>query len=66
MRVTSRRPIAAEKKFGSASAFERQLAVGRLNDDGSILLLRTRRPNPDNVSAPIRRQSGSYVVAGPK
>lgn len=58
-------PNAAEEKFGSATAFERDLAIGRLNDDGTILLLPTRRPNQDNVSAPLRG-NGSYVVAGPK
>ena len=58
-------PNAAEQKFGSATAFERDLAIGRLNDDGSILLLPTRRPNQDNLSAPLRG-NGSYVVAGPK
>ena len=58
-------PNAAEEKFGSATAFEHDLAIGRLNDDGTILLLPTRRPNQDNLSAPIRG-NGSYVVAGPK
>jgi hypothetical protein len=58
-------PNAAEQKFGSATAFERDLAIGRLNDDGTILLLPTRRPNQDNLSAPLRG-NGSYVVAGPK
>lgn len=58
-------PNAATDKFGSATAFERDLAIGRLNDDGTILLLPTRRPNQDNLSAPIRG-NGSYVVAGPK
>ena len=58
-------PTAAVKKYGSATAFERELAIGRLNDDGSILLLATRRPNEDNLSA-VLRGSGSYVVAGPR
>ena len=54
-----------EKKYGSDAVFERQLAIGRLNDDGTILLLATRRPNEDNLSAPIKG-NGSYVVAGPR
>ena len=58
-------PTAAIKKYGSAAAFERELAIGRLNDDGSILLLATRRPNEDNLSAPLKG-NGSYVVAGPR
>lgn len=58
-------PTAAEQKFGSPTAFERDLAIGRLNDDGTILLLPTRRPNQDNLSAPLRG-NGSYVVAGAK
>ena len=32
---------------------------------GPILLLATRRPNQDNLSAPIKG-NGSYVVAGPR
>ncbi len=58
-------PIAARKKYGSDAAFEKELAIGRLDDDGSILLLPTRRPDEDNLSAPIRG-NGSYVVAGPR
>jgi hypothetical protein len=58
-------PNAAEKKYGSAAGFERELAIGRLNDDGTILLLATRRPNEDNLSAPIKG-NGAYVVAGPR
>ncbi len=58
-------PTAATKKYGSDAVFERTLAIGRLNDDGTILLLATHRPNEDNLSAPIKG-SGSYVVAGPR
>ena len=57
-------PTAAVKKYGSEAAFERELAIGRLGDDGSILLLATRRPNEDNLSAMLKG-NGSYVVAGP-
>lgn len=58
-------PNAAEKKYGSAVGFERELAIGRLNDDGTILLLATRRPSEDNLSAALKG-NGSYVVAGPR
>lgn len=58
-------PTAAVKKYGNDAAFERELAIGRLNDDGSILLLATRRPSEDNVSAALKG-NGSYVVAGPR
>lgn len=58
-------PTAALKKYGTNEAFERQLAIGRLNGDSTILLLATRRPNEDNLSAAIKG-SGSYVVAGPQ
>jgi hypothetical protein len=58
-------PVAARRRYGSDTAFERELAVGRLLDDGTILLLRTRRPHVNDVSAPLE-QSGSYVVAGPR
>jgi hypothetical protein len=58
-------PVAAQRYFGSDAAFERTLVVGRLQDDGTILLLRTRRPHVNDVGAPLD-QSGSYVVAGPR
>jgi hypothetical protein len=58
-------PVAARRRYGSDTAFERQLVVGRLLDDGNILLLRTRRPHVNDLSAPLE-ESGSYVVAGPK
>ena len=58
-------PTAAVKKYGSDAAFERDLAIGRLGDDGSILLLVTRRPSEDNLSAMLKG-NGSYVVAGPR
>lgn len=58
-------PVAARRRYGSDTAFERELVVGRLQDDGNILLLRTRRPHVNDVSAPLD-QSGSYVVAGLK
>lgn len=58
-------PTAALKKYGSNEAFERQLVIGRLNGDSTILLLATRRPNQDNLNAGIKG-NGSYVVAGPQ
>jgi hypothetical protein len=58
-------PTDAQKKYGSNEAFERQLAIGRLNGDSTILLLATRRPNEDNLSA-VMKGNGSYLVAGPR
>jgi hypothetical protein len=58
-------PVAARERYGSDARFERQLAVGRLPGDGRIILLPTRRPTADNVSAELDGP-GSYVVAGPK
>lgn len=58
-------PVAARRRYGSDTAWERELVVGRLQDDGNILLLRTRRPHVNDVSAPLEL-SGSYVVAGPR
>ncbi len=58
-------PNAALKKYGSDAAFERELAIGRLNDDGTILLLQSTRPNDDNLSASLKG-NGGYVVAGPR
>lgn len=55
-------PVAARRHYGSDIAFERALVVARLNDDGTALLLRTRRPHVNDVGAPLE-QSGSYVVA---
>lgn len=58
-------PLEAEGYFGSPTGYERALVVARLQDDGNVLLLRTRRPNVNNVGAPLE-QSGSYVVAAGK
>jgi hypothetical protein len=58
-------PLAARERYGSDELFERQLAVGRLPGDGRIILLPTRRPASDNVSAALDGP-GAYVVAGPK
>jgi hypothetical protein len=58
-------PLAARTRYGSDERFERQLAVGRLPGDGRIILLPTRRPASDNVSAALDGP-GVYVVAGPR
>jgi len=58
-------PLAARERYGSDVLFERQLAVGRLPGDGRIILLPTRRPASDNVSAALDGP-GAYVVAGPR
>lgn len=55
-------PLAAREFFGSDAGYERALVVARLQDDGNVLLLRTRRPHVNDVGAPLD-QSGSYVVA---
>jgi len=58
-------PAAARERYGSDARFEHELAVGRLDDAGTIILLPTRRPTSDNVSAALDGP-GSYVVASPK
>lgn len=58
-------PLAARQRYGSDEQFERRLAVGRLPGDGRIILLPTRRPASDNVSAALDGP-GAYVVAGPR
>jgi hypothetical protein len=58
-------PLAARTRYGDDRRFERQLAVGHLPGDGRIVLLPTRRPTADNVSAELDGP-GAYVVAGPK
>ncbi len=58
-------PLAAREHFGGDAGYERALVVARLQDDGNVLLLRTRRPHVNDVGAPLD-EPGSYVVAAAK
>ncbi|MGB7211156.1 MAG: hypothetical protein WBC97_00865 [Gemmatimonadales bacterium] len=55
-------PAAAIAKYGTRSAFEKGLAIARLNADGSLVLLASGRPASDNLSA-LLNTPGTYVVA---
>jgi hypothetical protein len=58
-------PTRAREIYGSDIAFERALAVGRLQPDDQVLLLPSTRPASDNLRAAIP-SAGSYLVAAPQ
>ncbi len=58
-------PPRAREVYGSDIAFERALAVGRLQSDDQVLLLPSTRPASDNLQAAIP-SAGSYLVAAPQ
>jgi hypothetical protein len=58
-------PLAARERYGTDAAFERVLAIGRIRDEATLVLLPTQHTLADNVSAPLEG-AGSYVVAAPK
>jgi hypothetical protein len=58
-------PGAARERYGTEAAFERALAIGKLIDEATIVLLPTRHSLADNLSASLDGP-GSYVVAGPR
>lgn len=58
-------PAAALARYGTADRFERQLAIARRNDDGSLAVLASGRPASDNLSALISTP-GTYLVVAPK
>ena len=58
-------PAAALARYGTAIQLERQLAIARRNDDGSLTVLASGRPTSDNLSALINTP-GTYLVVAPK
>jgi hypothetical protein len=58
-------PAGARERYGSDLAFERELAVGRLGDDGVVVFLPTWRPGSDMVRARMSGP-GRYLVAAPR
>jgi hypothetical protein len=58
-------PAQAHHVYGSAAAFERALAVGRVLPEGQIELLPSFRPAADNLGAAIPA-AGRYLVAAPQ
>jgi hypothetical protein len=58
-------PPRAREVYGSDIAYERALAVGRLQPEDQVLLLPSTRPASDNLQAAIP-SAGSYLVAAPQ
>jgi hypothetical protein len=58
-------PAEARQIFGSNFAFERALAIGRLQPDNTVIFLPSTRPASDNLSAVIP-SAGSYLVGAPR
>jgi hypothetical protein len=57
-------PPRALQVYGSDMAFERALAIGRLQPDDQVLLLPSTRPASDNLQAAIP-SAGTYLVGAP-
>ncbi len=58
-------PAGARQRYGSNLAFEKELAIGRLEDNGQVVFLPTSRPASDILSAPLPGP-GRYLVAAPR
>lgn len=58
-------PAGARERYGSNLAFEKQLAIGRVSDNGQVVFLPTGRPGSDLLSAPLAGP-GRYLVAAPR
>jgi hypothetical protein len=58
-------PPGARQVYGSDVAFERALAVARLQPDSMLALLESTRPAPDQLRAPLA-SAGTYYVAAPR
>lgn len=58
-------PAGARARYGSDLAFEKELAIGRLAEDGRVIFLPTARPGSDMLSAPLAGP-GRYLVAAPR
>lgn len=57
-------PAGARERYGSTLAFEKELAIGRLEANGQVVFLPTSRSGSDIVTAPIPGP-GRYLVAAP-
>lgn len=58
-------PAGARERYGSDLAFEKELAIGRLQGDGQVVFLPTSRAGSDMLSAPLAG-AGRYLVAAPR
>jgi len=58
-------PAGARQRYGSNLAFEKVLAIGRLEANDLVVFLPTSRPASDILSAPLPGP-GRYLVAAPR
>jgi hypothetical protein len=58
-------PAGARQRYGSNLAFEKELAIARLEENGQVVFLPTSRPGSDILSAPLAGP-GRYLVAAPR
>lgn len=58
-------PLGARERYGSNAAFERALAIAKINPDGSYTTLPSRRPASDNLAASLP-SAGKYVIVAPR
>jgi hypothetical protein len=58
-------PEAARRQFGADEAFERVLAIGRVEPGDQIVFLVSTRPAPDNLQTTLPGP-GTYLVGAPK
>jgi hypothetical protein len=58
-------PAGARARYGGDLAFERELAIGRVEADGRVHFLPTARPGSDMLTAPLVGP-GRYLVAAPR
>lgn len=58
-------PAGARARYGSNLAFEKELAIGRLEENGQVVFLPTTRAASDVLSAPLAGP-GRYLVAAPR
>jgi hypothetical protein len=58
-------PVAAIRRYGSASRVERALVIGARQPSGAYGLLPSTRPASDNLEAPLPG-SGTYLVVVPR
>lgn len=58
-------PEAARARYGTPSAFERELFVARLEPSGAVRFLPSRRPASDVIRATVT-ELGTFVVAAPR
>jgi len=58
-------PAGARQRYGSNLAFEKELAIARLEESGQVIFLPTSRGSSDMLSAPLAGP-GRYLVAAPR